>query len=630
MRPFVLALALLICFSDSFAQDTIVVQTLTFDSVGRSGGFTFPDAAAGPFEKVIMQYTMRCKGGLVSTGADRNRGCGEWDYNCETYIIDSSRLDSVITDTGFNYWPQKFEIMSFVTPYGIGLDLGDSGKMWEFDVTDYLPILRGTKGLSVERGAWQEEMNIRFLFIKGTPPRNVIDIQQLWAVTEENYQTIQADRRFQPISVTPRADAVQYKLRSMITGHGQEGEFIPRAHILTVGVDEFVRDVWKKCADNPIYPQGGTWIYDRAGWCPGAATDLAEYDLAITPGVPVTFDYNVDDGSGDSRYVVSNQLVSYGPINFTRDAGIIEVRRPSERVEFARINPTCNEPIVVIRNNGAQALTSVTISYSSSGGGERIYQWTGNLEFLQTAEVTLPIGNLSFWGAVDTGSFTVSLSNPNGQQDEYAKNNTYTSRYILAPRYKNAVVLRFKSNNVPDQNYYEIRDIDGNLVHENSGFGENAIHYDSLALPVGCYTLKFFDDGENGINFWAMPDDGTGTLSLRQDNRSGKLLKQFNPDFGAFIQYDFAITETGVSGVDPLPVRSLSVYPNPANTVVNVDLTGYDGMSVSYRVLDITGRAMIAGELEGKQVDIATLARGSYLLELTTHEGSTHIPFVKE
>ena len=29
-----------------------------------------------------MLYTMRRKDGLVSTGTDRNKGCGEWDYSC--------------------------------------------------------------------------------------------------------------------------------------------------------------------------------------------------------------------------------------------------------------------------------------------------------------------------------------------------------------------------------------------------------------------------------------------------------------------------------------------------------------------------------------------------------------------
>lgn len=320
--------------TSTFAQDTIVVQTLTYDSVGRAGDYLFPELNSAEVERVVMLYSMRCKGGLVSTGSDRNKGCGEWDYNCETYIVDSSRIDSLFdhTEQVWKYSPQKFEIMSFVTPYGIGLDLGDSGKMWEFNVTDYLPILRGLKRLSVERGAYQEQLDIRFLFVKGTPARNVIDIQQIWPATEENFTNIREDKRFPPLDIVPHAQGKMFKIRSMITGHGQEGEFIPREHTISVDGQEFTREVWKQCSENPVYPQGGTWVYARAGWCPGMATDLAEYDVTslMDQGELNSFDYTVFSGSGDSRYVVNNQLVTYGAANFTRDAAIVEVRRPSD------------------------------------------------------------------------------------------------------------------------------------------------------------------------------------------------------------------------------------------------------------------------------------------------------------
>ncbi|MBL0102065.1 MAG: hypothetical protein IPP49_20185 [Saprospiraceae bacterium] len=42
-----------------------------------------------------MFYSMRCKDGLISSSGDRNKGCGEWDYSCNTNIIDSSGVDSL-------------------------------------------------------------------------------------------------------------------------------------------------------------------------------------------------------------------------------------------------------------------------------------------------------------------------------------------------------------------------------------------------------------------------------------------------------------------------------------------------------------------------------------------------------
>ncbi|HEX5317461.1 MAG TPA: LamG-like jellyroll fold domain-containing protein, partial [Candidatus Kapabacteria bacterium] len=73
--------------------DTVVVQTLTYDSIGRAGVYQFPDT--GTFEKVIMQYSMRCHHALVSNSTKTEQGCGQWDYNCETYLWDSTRTDSL-------------------------------------------------------------------------------------------------------------------------------------------------------------------------------------------------------------------------------------------------------------------------------------------------------------------------------------------------------------------------------------------------------------------------------------------------------------------------------------------------------------------------------------------------------
>jgi hypothetical protein len=91
---------LLFAFLFSFtlaAQDTLFVQGFNYHSTTRDSVINFPIDDHNQYEKILMFYSMRCKDGLVSTGSDRNRGCGEWDYSCNTSIIDSSRVDSLIT-----------------------------------------------------------------------------------------------------------------------------------------------------------------------------------------------------------------------------------------------------------------------------------------------------------------------------------------------------------------------------------------------------------------------------------------------------------------------------------------------------------------------------------------------------
>lgn len=641
MRRVALFLSLILLSSTSaLAQDTIVVQTLTLDSIGRSGVFEFPPKDGTPYEKVIMQYRMRCKGARVSTQkAPNDNGCGEWDYNCETFITDSSRVDSVWTDDkGWVFWPQRYQIMSFVTPYGLGLDLGKQGKMWEFDMTDYLPILHGRKRLSVEGGGQnQEELDIRFLFIKGTPVRPVVDILQIWPVTREGDAAILNDSRFPGLMVALDPLATHYKIRSTITGHGQNGEFVPRSHIISVNSTDYAREVWKECAENPVYPQGGTWVFDRAGWCPGMASDIAEFELpGLTPGTAIPIEYSIDEGLGESNFQVSNQLVSYGAPSFSLDAAVLEVRRPSERVEFARFNPACDLPVIVLRNQGTEALTALDIEYYVEGGPHSFYTWTGNLPFLGTREIVLPVDSIGWWGAADSGVFVVTVSNPNSRTDQYERNNTYRSSYKLPPTYKGAVVLAFKSNNVPEQNFYEIRDMAGNVIIRREEFEPATYFYDSLALPTGCYTFRMNDEEQNGIHFWFHEDQGRGILRLNQDRRGGKLLKTFNPDFGKFVQYDFAIENQSIASVnrENVPYRRVSLYPNPAKDVLTIELEYVSG-PVRYEIIDVRGAIVgsgtiaLTGNSVRERVSVEALSEGAYTMLLYSNEGTSSIPFVK-
>ena len=133
----------------------------------------------------------------------------------------------------FSKSPLVYELMSFVTPYGINLDLGIEGKTWSFDVTEFGPILKGNKRIFMNRGGqWQEDMDIRFEFVEGTPVRDVVNITQLWPVTSSGYQDILNNNRFEPREVNINNDTKSTEMKGVITGHGQEGEFIPRTHTM--------------------------------------------------------------------------------------------------------------------------------------------------------------------------------------------------------------------------------------------------------------------------------------------------------------------------------------------------------------------------------------------------------------
>lgn len=546
----------------------------------------------------------------------------------------SAPTDGTITISDLNYYakfPMKFEIMSLVTPYGIGLDLGPEGKTFTFDVTDFTPILKGPKRMTMERGGQnQEEMDIKFLFIKGTPPRDVIDIQQIWPVRSNGYTSIMADDVYEPRMVATNPVASMFDVRTVITGHGQEGEFIPQFHFVNAdgGANELFWQVWKECSENPIPAQGGTWIYDRAGWCPGMESDLQRTDIStlVTPGSPVQIDYGVTSATGTSNYIVNNQLVSYGPANFTLDAHLMDIKKPSKKVEHEKYNPVCSQPVVTIQNTGSTTLTSLTIDYSIQGGPVETFTWNGSLDFLETEEVTLPT-TAAFWDTTGTSNvFTATCSAPNGGTDQYPDNNSFESEFEAYPMYSGLMVLQYRMNTYAHENAFEIVDENDNTVFSRTGLAPGT-YADTVYLASGCYKVKYIDtvststpnSGNDGISWWANTAQGSGYFRIRID---GALKLIANPDFGGFFEHSFYIDRSNDVGENDR-TRTLAIFPNPTSDVLNINFYGFENDQIEVEVLNESGKLVMKESLNNdklnlnrKVINTSELGAGAYFVRL--------------
>ena len=106
----ILSMLSVVLFAQSIG-DTIIIPTYNYTQThgwpwcgfSRDTMIDFPDDPDVNYEKIIMAYNMRCRDGLVSNHSYPNQGCGEWDYSCNTYIHDSSRVDSVLSFTNSHY-----------------------------------------------------------------------------------------------------------------------------------------------------------------------------------------------------------------------------------------------------------------------------------------------------------------------------------------------------------------------------------------------------------------------------------------------------------------------------------------------------------------------------------------------
>lgn len=522
-------------------------------------------------------------------------------------------------------FPFYNEIMSFVTPYGIGLDLGPDGKAWYFDMTDFAPILKGDKRLLMTLGGQnQEEMDLDFLFIVGTPPRDVIAYNQLWQgaprLGSARINTILDDSKFPPLTIDLHPDASYYKLRSTITGHGSEGEFHQNGglvyHMLNLdgGFEEYVWNITQECSRNPVFPQGGTWVYDRQGWCPGERSLLTENDITelVEQGGTLELDYHTTEPprpTGDYRYIVSHQLVSYGPANHQKDAAVIEVQKPNENVLFTRLNPACDYPVVVIQNTGEEVIREATITYWVNDGERRSYSWSGYLDFLDTEEVELPADNI-FEGLSGDGHTFHAEIRLDG--DEYNHNNEYQSSFGVVDMYEEDVIIELRTNNNHFENRYTVTDENGDVVSSNLLQFANRVFRDTFSAR-GCYRFQIFDNGGDGLSWWANPNQGSGYIRIR--DRIGRVLKTLEPDFGGELSYSFGIGMTTNVTEKELD-SSIEIYPNPAAETLNIN--GLQGTE-QIKVFDAFGnnlRNYIADARTGLELDVTNLVSGVYYIQI--------------
>ena len=417
---------------------------------------------------------------------------------------------------------EPFEIARFITPYGKRLDLGLNGFTWIYDVTDYEPLLHGLVDLQAANG--QELIDLKFVFIQGIPPRDVISVKNIWPEGSYIYKDLADDVKLQNTNITLSDQASTFKLRARISGHGQVGpfnccEWDPKLHTYVVNGDKkFSWKIWRDCGMNPVYPQGGTWQFDRAGWCPGTFVDTYDFEITpyVKPGNPVTIDYSIqpydlDNGEEEGNFEMAMQLFEYSAPNYRLDLELTDILAPADRQEFRRMNPLSLNPVIRVRNAGSDTVRSFTVEYGIEGSETSRYEWTGTLGFMESADIVLP--KPSWTGLTENSLFSASIKTVNGTADEQASNNEQTSQVkkpVILPA-KFYIHVKTQGFGRAADNAYKITDEKGKVVYERNDYKDTTVYDDLIRLKPGAYDFTFSDKNEDGMIrhwwlYWEDPD----------------------------------------------------------------------------------------------------------------------------
>jgi len=627
---YILFLFLFISASSNVNAQADTIRTFTFkDSTKRDGVYKFPSASE-KYRKVLMYYTLKCYPKVSKY--DNKFPCGEWDYLTYTFVTDKKGV--------------LYEIARYITPYGINLSLGPNGFTWVYDVTDYLPILRDSVRLSA--GNTQELLDLKFVFIKGLEIAPVLQISQVWdaGASSYSYSDLSDNKKLGSKSIKLEPGAEILKVRSRITGHGHNSndgnfphccEWKNNTHSIYSG-NKLVKDwhIWQTldCADNPVFPQGGTWPYAREGWCPGDKVKDMEFDITnYRQGDSINLDYRItpvpldNQGMGGGNYIMAHHIIQYGKPSHSNDGEIYDIISPSLAQVNSKFNPSCFEPKITLRNNSTDTITSMDLEYNVSGGYTMRYKWTGKLGFLQVENVALPIPDGGFYRGDGKNIFKCTIVKCNKKADDYLDNNTMTSAFKLPDIYTDKLYIELRTNNFPLENRYTIKDSRDSIILLKDKLTANKIYKDTLKnLKPGCYTLELIDLGNDGLNFWANPTQGSGYLRFRKAN-GPNILKNFGTDFGYRIYYAFIIDslqkgrQPEPPSEPPLSDDEALILPNPNPGTFTIYTNGLIG-TYFLEVIDAIGNVLynrsVNPEIEPEiGVKDLTLSSGMYMVKLS-------------
>lgn len=573
------------------------------------------------FRRAILYVTYQCPD---------SQKCGEWDYIDNIFL----RKKGSVNDSS-----QDIELARMISPYGSRFT-PDWKFTWKTDITDFSFLLHDSVEIEFNHTGYESNtdrgwlVTLDFELTEGTPVMEVLGFEKLWtgkfpygdpADDIENY--------LKPFSFENNYGADIARLRILQTGHGMDdyencAEFCMKYRELYFDhklIDR--RAVWRECSDNPLYPQAGTWIFDRANWCPGSIVRPDIYDLNLNGSsqhvLNIDMEPYINPNKPSANYVFSSYLIYYKNPSAENDVSIEEIVAPDDEDIYSRKNPVCMDPEISIKNNGKNNLNSVKVSYGTNADLPQTFIWKGNLPPDEKINFSLP-GLIN----VKEGKqeYFVKLLQPNDKEDEYEYDNGLKTKIVMPPVFDPKFILLFKTNKESSANFYELRNSDSRIMKKRllGTLMPDKVYRDTFDLRSGCYSFVFSDTANDGLDFWFNPEGGYGYVRITDIN--GKLIKSFDSDFGSGIRQQFIVNGEPSEKVNLTPILNIFPVRNQGKFFCDIFLNDKQKITLQITAEDkkkIVFEKKLKNFKEGiVNADISRQKDGLYFVNVITKNGT--------
>ncbi|MEM8526145.1 MAG: LamG-like jellyroll fold domain-containing protein [Bacteroidota bacterium] len=310
-------------------------------------------------ERLLMHISVDCP----------SLGCDPWDQPAKISVFKDG---------------EELEIVRFVTPYR------KACGPWTVDVTDFKELLTGKAAIKsyiqvFGPSGWL--LNVDLEVVRGEAELPYQRLNLLWGEDYWVYgdPSVEDDLPARAVEIAMQSQAAHFRMT--MSGHGQgntenAAEFSDKTHQVVVNNNTIANHrLWKSdCAENECDNQQGTWLFSRAGWCPGEAVYPFTQDLTELMQVGETMNVDYQLQSYTNLLNTNYNSTSHTEPHYRIWAYLVE-QSDQRYIDYS--NLTCEKvkvevdtvdgeavygPIVVqIKNTGNQTLSNPIISYYNNG-----------------------------------------------------------------------------------------------------------------------------------------------------------------------------------------------------------------------------------------------------------------------
>jgi hypothetical protein len=252
-------------------------------------------------------------------------------------------------------------------------------------------------------------------------------------------------------------------------------------------------------------------------------------------------------------------------------------------------------PRVSVQNTGDNTLTTLDFEYSVNSGAPATYTWNGSIDSYQVEIIELP--GIAYT-LESNNSVEVSIAN----DDDNANNSAAASFGETDLTSTNYLTLLLNTDDNGDQTTWTVKNPSGVVIANGGPYDDNITINPPINLTeAGCHAFRLIDSGGNGSGSVVLYDSNSDVLY----NSSGL--------YGAGVETSFI--SDGILGVNSNVLEQVSIYPNPASSILNIK----NAESANIEVYDILGKLLLTKSNISfeEQINVSNFQVGTYFIKLS-------------